>query len=83
MYAIELIKFLGKSIDDNLFLEFLKDNNFNTKNFPKSDRGRNQKSKSMCPISKLHGIELRFGFEETRLNLQEIIFSKPQSDVSH
>jgi hypothetical protein len=43
MKASELISFLGKSIDDKLFLEFLETNNFSTKKFPKTERGRNQK----------------------------------------
>ncbi len=80
MKATELIAFLGKSIEDKLFLEFLEINNFNTKKFPNKKRGKGQGSKWLCPESKLHGIELRFGFEGSELNLQEIIFSKPQSN---
>ena len=80
MKAIQLIKFLGESVNNPSFLEFLETNNLDTKKFPKSERGKNQRSKLMYPISKLHGIELRFGFEKEVLELYEIIFSKPQSD---
>ncbi len=80
MKTIELIHFLGKSIDDALFLEFLQTNNFDISKMPKNERNRSQKSKHTISISKLHGIELRFCFENSVLKLYEIIFSKPQSD---
>ena len=77
MKAIELISFLGKSVDDVMFREFLETHHFNTKKFPKPERVQ---KKSSNVISKLHGTELRFGFEKEVLELYEIIFSKPQSD---
>lgn len=80
MKATELISFLGKSIDDKSFLEFLETNNFSTKKFPKQSRSKAQGAKLLSPISKLHGIEMRFGFEKNELQLYEIVFSKPQSD---
>ena len=80
MKAKELISFLGKSVNDTLFLEFLETNNFDISKMPRSERNRSPKSKHTTSISKLHGIELRFCFENSILELYEIIFSKPQSD---
>lgn len=80
MKAIQLIKFLGESINNPSFLEFLESNNFDMSKMPRNERSRNQKSKHTTSISKLHGIELRFCFENAVLELYEIIFFKPQSD---
>lgn len=80
MKAKELISFLGKSIDDTLFLEFLETNNFDISKMPRNERNRSPKSKHTDSISKLHGIELCFCFENSVLELYEIIFFKPKSD---
>ena len=80
MKAKELIQFLGKSVEDTLFLEFLESNNFDISKMPTNERGRNQKSKHTTSISGLHGIELRFCFENSVLKFYEIIFFKPKSD---
>ncbi len=80
MKAKELISFLGKSVNDLSFLEFLEINNFDIKKLPKQERSKNQKAKVLCPTFLLHGLELRFGFEKEQLNLQEIVFFKPQSN---
>ena len=80
MKAKELIQFLGKSVEDTLFLEFLESNNFDISKMPRNERGRNQKSKHTTSLSGLHGIEMRFCFENAILKFYEIIFFKPKSD---
>ena len=77
MKAKDLIQFLGKSVDDLSFLEFLETNNFDIKKLPRQDR---KKRKSETSIFLLHGIQLCFAFTNNQLLLYRIEFFKPKSD---
>ncbi len=80
MKAIDIISFLGQSVSETSFFTFLESHNFDTKKFSKLGQRQNKKLKRIEAISKLHGIELRFTIENEILELNVIVFSKPQSD---
>ena len=50
MKAKVLLSFLGKSVNDTLFLEFLETNNFDISKMPKNERNRSPKSKHTTSI---------------------------------
>ena len=80
MKIIELISFLGKSVNNPDLIAFLEMNHFDLKKLPKQERSKNQSSKNLCPVFLLHGIELRFGFEQEALEIYEIVLFQPKSD---
>ena len=80
MKAKELLSFLGKSVNDLSFLEFLQENNFDIKRLPRQER---KKQKAETSIFLLHGIQLCFSFENDQLLLYRIEFFKPKSDGLH